>query len=228
MPTTPTTTIYSTAPEYPYDASSSSSYGSSAFSTVSDLATPASADAFLDSRSSPDRTPTRAPVAPAAVPPPTSNREPTVLSLSDEALSEALTFHKEVGYGNWGSVWLCTRKTSRPTSAPVPPRKVAVKLVHRSTRSTTTTARIQALWNEVKVLNSLPISGSGGAGGAGSWEEGAPAKNAHPSIIAFEAFVLSPSYALVTMAYCERPMPVGITEVSRLPTLLSALWSQAV
>lgn len=35
----------------------------------------------------------------------------------------------------------------------------------------------------------------------------------HPSIIDFESFIITPSYALVTMPYCERLMPVGIDEV---------------
>lgn len=36
----------------------------------------------------------------------------------------------------------------------------------------------------------------------------------HPSIITFESFIISPSYALVVMPYLERLMPVNITEVS--------------
>lgn len=33
-----------------------------------------------------------------------------VFSISDQELSDAFAFVKEVGFGNWGSVWLCKRK----------------------------------------------------------------------------------------------------------------------
>lgn len=72
--------------------------------------------------------------------------------------------------------------------------KVAIKLVHRS-KTPTTAARVRSLWNEMRTLKTLPSS--------------------HPSIIIFESFIISPSYALVVMPYLERLMPVNISEVSR-------------
>lgn len=82
-----------------------------------------------------------------------------VFSLSDHHLAERLHFVKEVcvsypllcmypqglhmkiGFGNWGSVWLC-----RPKSSSGRPRdvEVAVKLVHRS-KTPTTAARVRSL-----------------------------------------------------------------------------------
>lgn len=47
-------------------------------------------------------------------------------------------------------------------------------------------------WNEMKVVRSVPT---------------------HPNIIGFESFIITPSYALVSMPYCPSLMPVGIPEV---------------
>lgn len=47
-------------------------------------------------------------------------------------------------------------------------------------------------WNEMKVVRSIPT---------------------HPNIIGFESFIITPSYALVSMPYCPTLMPVGIPEV---------------
>ncbi|KAL7418214.1 kinase-like domain-containing protein [Mrakia frigida] len=113
-----------------------------------------------------------------------------IFSLTDEELSDAYTFVKEVGFGNWGIVWLCKRKLNNPG------QKVAIKLVHRS-KTPTTAARVRSLWNEMKTIRTLPRS--------------------HPSIITFESFIISPSYALVVMPYLERLMPVNITEEEARP-----------
>ena len=92
-----------------------------------------------------------------------------IFSLSDQVLSDRLQFVTEVrmrwfdlgddetmtvfvqiGFGNWGSVWLC-----RPKGNPMSPSadrltklqdvKVAVKVVHR-TKTTTTAARVRSLF----------------------------------------------------------------------------------
>ena len=68
----------------------------------------------------------------------------------DTGLSDKLQFVEEIGYGNWGSVWLC-----RPKEDPDSPNadglvklqetKIAVKLVHRS-KTSTTAARVRSLY----------------------------------------------------------------------------------
>jgi hypothetical protein len=97
--------------------------------------------------------------------------------------------------GNWGSVWVCKprradfhplhRLTQQDMPAYCPARivagqhhhsRIAVKLVHRA-KTPTTAARVRALWSEMKVIRTL---------------RGDP----HPSIVAFDSFIITPSYAL--------------------------------
>jgi len=92
---------------------------------------------------------------------PKSDASDDIFSLSDRVLAEKLLFVKEVrfpipnwlcppphtrahmsiqiGFGNWGSVWLC-----RPRASIRSDTKLAVKLVHRS-KTTTTAARVRSL-----------------------------------------------------------------------------------
>ncbi|KAH7914263.1 kinase-like protein [Hygrophoropsis aurantiaca] len=112
-----------------------------------------------------------------------------VFSLSDQLLAERLTFVKEIGFGNWGSVWLCKPKSSSERNSDV---QVAVKLVHRS-KTSTTAARVRSLWNEMKIVRSFK-------------------QDPHPSIIPFHSFIITPSYALITMAYLPTLVPVEVSE----------------
>jgi hypothetical protein len=99
----------------------------------------------------------------------------------------------QIGFGNWGSVWLCQPRVSIRSNT-----KLAVKLVHRS-KTTTTAARVRSLlvihsfvplrvskslfllsWNEMKVIRTFK-------------------NNPHPSIVPFHSFIITPSYALITM-----------------------------
>ena len=137
-----------------------------------------------------------------------------IFSLSDRVLAEKLQFVKEVhsvslgtepplttlthitsqiGFGNWGSVWLCQPRVSDSADD----TKLAVKLVHRS-KTTTTAARVRSLfvafcasllrvtngpprrWNEMKVVRTFK-------------------NDPHPSIVPFHSFIITPSYALITM-----------------------------
>lgn len=147
-----------------------------------------------------------------------SSQAKDIFSLSDQVLAERLQFIEEVcrvrsptarvltifclqiGFGNWGSVWLC-RPKSDPASNSSPTKykhvKIAVKLVHRS-KTQTTAARVRSLyvcsqntfsystakiwhsWNEMKVVRSLK-------------------NEQHPSIVPFYSFIITPSYALITM-----------------------------
>ncbi|KAF9220880.1 hypothetical protein BS17DRAFT_786121 [Gyrodon lividus] len=112
-----------------------------------------------------------------------------VFSLSDHLLAERLQFVKEIGFGNWGSVWLCRPKSS---SGKIKDLEVAVKLVHRS-KTSTTAARVRSLWNEMKVVRSFK-------------------HDPHPSIVPFHSFIITPSYALITMAYLPTLVPVEVSE----------------
>lgn len=71
-----------------------------------------------------------------------------ILSLSDEVLASKYSFGQEVGFGNWGSVWRCTRKGQDPSSDRMG-GTVSIKLVHRS-KNPTSSARVRSLWQEYK------------------------------------------------------------------------------
>ncbi|KZT67233.1 hypothetical protein DAEQUDRAFT_729268 [Daedalea quercina L-15889] len=143
------------------------------------------------------------------LPPPPPPQEATdIFSISDQVLAERLQFIEEIGFGNWGSVWLC-----RPKPDPASPSadnshasrdtRIAVKLVHRS-KTSTTAARVRSLWNEMKVVRSLK-------------------HEPHPSIIPFYSFIITPSYALITMAHHPRLVPVEVPEKHSKPWFRSLL-----
>ncbi|KAF8262824.1 hypothetical protein EI94DRAFT_655407 [Lactarius quietus] len=111
-----------------------------------------------------------------------------IFSLSDRVLAEKLQFVKEIGFGNWGSVWLCRPRISDGADD----TKLAVKLVHRS-KTTTTAARVRSLWNEMKVVRTFK-------------------NDPHPSIVPFHSFIITPSYALITMEYLPELVPVEVPE----------------
>ena len=48
-------------------------------------------------------------------------------------------------------------------------------------------------WNEMKIVRTLK-------------------KDAHPSIVPFHSFIITPSYALITMAYLPQLVPVEVPE----------------
>ncbi|KAI0260657.1 hypothetical protein BC834DRAFT_973256 [Gloeopeniophorella convolvens] len=121
-------------------------------------------------------------------PEPTSSDSTDIFSLSDRVLAEKLQFVQEIGFGNWGSVWLCKPKVSDG----VDDTKLAVKLVHRS-KTTTTAARVRSLWNEMKVVRTFK-------------------NDPHPSIVPFHSFIITPSYALITMDYLPTLVPVEVPE----------------
>ncbi|KAI0087036.1 hypothetical protein BDY19DRAFT_1092650 [Irpex rosettiformis] len=131
-----------------------------------------------------------------------------IFSISDQVLADRLQFIEEIGFGNWGSVWACRPKadpSSPSTDSPHAPKntKIAVKLVHRS-KTPTTAARVRSLWNEMKVVRSLK-------------------HEPHPSIIPFYSFIITPSYALITMAFHPRLVPVEVAEHHAKPWFRSLL-----
>ncbi|KAG8907113.1 hypothetical protein FRB99_005368 [Tulasnella sp. 403] len=104
---------------------------------------------------------------------PDSNSPSDIFSITDDELKDRLHFIREIGYGNWGSVWSCYTKDT-PTR-----QKVAVKLVHRS-KTPTTTARVRSLWNEMKIHRAFK-------------------HDTHPSIVSFYSFIITPSFALISI-----------------------------
>ncbi|KAJ2923563.1 hypothetical protein H1R20_g13531, partial [Candolleomyces eurysporus] len=119
-----------------------------------------------------------------------------VYSISDQVISQELDFIEEIGNGNWGSVWLVRPKRSRPFSEHVAlrdaGRKFAVKLVHRK-KTAANASRIKSLWNEMKIVRAFK-------------------DDPHPSIISFYSFVMTPSYAMITMTYLPTLIPVEVEE----------------
>ncbi|CAE6409519.1 unnamed protein product [Rhizoctonia solani] len=136
-----------------------------------------------------------------------------IFSLSDQQLSDKMKFVKEVGFGNWGSVWLCEPRLAEERAALG--SQIAVKLVHRS-KTPTTTARVRSLWNEMKIVRALRREAST----PGSSQEHVGA--GHPNVIQFHSFVITPSYALITMQYLPIPVPVEVPEFRAKP------WFQAL
>ncbi|KAL1719049.1 kinase-like domain-containing protein, partial [Schizophyllum commune] len=126
-----------------------------------------------------------------------------VFHTTDKVLADKLQFIEEIGFGNWGSVWLCKpRHNPRAPGADELSRlqssRMAVKLVHRKKdenekRTAETAARVKSLWNEMKIVRSLK-------------------PDLHPSIVPFYSFVVTPSYALITMCYLPTLVPVEVAE----------------
>ncbi|KAF9568731.1 kinase-like protein [Agrocybe pediades] len=116
-----------------------------------------------------------------------------VFSLSDEVLAEQIDFCYEIGYGNWGSVWLCRTKSYATDGAiKYGKRPLAAKLVFRE-RTGTAAARVRSLWNEMKIVRTFK-------------------SEPHPSIIQFHSFIITPSFAIISMTYLQDLIPVEVPE----------------
>ncbi|CAE6498339.1 unnamed protein product [Rhizoctonia solani] len=131
-----------------------------------------------------------------------------IFSLSDQQLSDKLKFVKEVGFGNWGSVWLCEHRFAEEQATLG--TQLAVKLVHRS-KTPTTAARVRSLWNEMKIVRALRREAT--ASGSSQDLVGV----GHPNVIQFHSFIITPSYALITMQYLPLPVPVEVPEFRAKP-----------
>ncbi|KAF8682207.1 kinase-like protein [Rhizoctonia solani] len=135
-----------------------------------------------------------------------------IFSLSDQQLSDKMKFVKEVGFGNWGSVWLCEPRLAEERA--VYGSQIAVKLVHRS-KTPTTAARVRSLWNEMKIVRALRREASA----SGSSQDAVGV--GHPNVIQFYSFIITPSYALITMQYLPIPVPVEVPEFRAKPWFLA-------
>ncbi|KAF9077512.1 kinase-like domain-containing protein [Rhodocollybia butyracea] len=130
-----------------------------------------------------------------------NENSPDVFSFQDdEELTHRLHFIKETGCGNWGSVWEVEPKASEIIPSPDPfdrtlngRGRIAVKLVFRDKESRTSAARVKSLWNEMKIVRKFK-------------------SDPHPSIIPFYSFLLTPSYAIITMAFHPDLVTVQVSE----------------
>ncbi|KAG0145480.1 hypothetical protein CROQUDRAFT_705514 [Cronartium quercuum f. sp. fusiforme G11] len=120
-----------------------------------------------------------------------SNNLPNdIFSITDDQLASQYTFEHEIGYGNWGSIW---RISTNPSSTSTRPKTLAIKLVHRDKSSNTTTARVKSLWGEFKTLRRFK-------------------SNPSPNVLRISSFIITPSYALLTMSYHPNLLPVKLGE----------------
>ncbi|WOO83361.1 Serine/threonine-protein kinase BRSK1 [Vanrija pseudolonga] len=129
-----------------------------------------------------------------------------IVALSDDQVRGRFSFDTEVGNGNWGQVYMTSLKPYDESDLePTDPvfrlgttsaggigkfgvGVVAVKVVHKD-RDAVTMQRIRSLWLEMKITRSLR-------------------HEPHPSIIRFEAFVVSRSWAFLVMPYHSHIIPV--------------------
>ncbi|KAL5523403.1 hypothetical protein ACEPAF_1670 [Sanghuangporus sanghuang] len=138
-----------------------------------------------------------------------SEHDTNVYSISDANLAQRYQFIREIGAGNWGCVWLCSPKTDEHRAqvhGDERPRRVAVKLVFRE-KKPNTAQRVRSLWNEMKIVRALK-------------------QEPHPSIIPFHSFIITPSFAIITMEYLPYLIPVEVPEIKArewFHSLLSAV-----
>ncbi|KAA1113001.1 hypothetical protein PGT21_018183 [Puccinia graminis f. sp. tritici] len=116
-----------------------------------------------------------------------------IFTITDEALAAQYTFESEIGYGNWGSIWRIS--PNNPSNRLHSSSKLAIKLVYRDKSSGTTATKIKSLWSEFKILRLF---------------KRAP----HPNILRVSSFIITPSYALLTMAFHPAILSVRLGERS--------------
>ncbi|KAH9812598.1 kinase-like domain-containing protein [Melampsora americana] len=116
-----------------------------------------------------------------------------IFSITDEELAAQYTFENEIGYGNWGSIWRISTNPSTKTNPPRQKKTLAIKLVHRDKSSNTTNARVKSLWGEFKTLRRFK-------------------SNPSPNVLRISSFIITPSYALLTMAFHPALLPVRLSE----------------
>ncbi|KAI8459430.1 kinase-like domain-containing protein [Phakopsora pachyrhizi] len=128
-----------------------------------------------------------------------------IFTITDDVLASQYNFEEEIGYGNWGSIWRVTdlhrrtgssrSKGDRSENNLPQSNTLAVKLVYRDKSSGTTAAKIKSLWSEFKILRQFK-------------------NNPHKNVLKTSSFIITPSYALLTMCYCPGALPVKLGESS--------------
>ncbi|KAE8208503.1 hypothetical protein CF327_g7083 [Tilletia walkeri] len=142
-----------------------------------------------------------------------------VYSLSDEQLADRLHFEREIGHGNWGSIWTVQPRHPDSITPHLPSTTLAAKLCHRQ-RTAPSNARVRSLWNEFKVLKAVgsapwpkdrnPRKASLSVGPAGRGRVMVQPPAGHPAIMRFYEFLITPSYAVIIMPYFRQPMNVAL------------------
>jgi len=141
------------------------------------------------------------------------NTSDDIFMMTDQMLGERFTFAHEIGFGNWGSVWVGKPRHYRASTLEkrIPGGrmgkmaaanggygaggKVAFKLIYREKTAVSmrlfftdtanrqvTAARVRALWAEMKIIRGLR-------------------SEPHPSIITFEAFIITDSFAMYVFLF---------------------------
>ncbi|BEI85622.1 hypothetical protein CcaverHIS002_0510230 [Cutaneotrichosporon cavernicola] len=121
-----------------------------------------------------------------------------IYSMNDKELIALFRFGERIGYGNWGQVFEAVPSDtdsgigadSAIRSGLASGGRVAIKMVERATNPAAAHC-IRALWGEMKIIRGLR-------------------HEQHPSIIHFEAFLITPSYAAVVMPLHRSPMPLPL------------------
>ncbi|EIW80879.1 kinase-like protein, partial [Coniophora puteana RWD-64-598 SS2] len=114
---------------------------------------------------------------------------PDVHRVTDDRVAHYLQFIQEIGFGNWGSVWLAHPRHAHHQAVGMP---VAVKLVIRD-QTPENAARLRSLWREMKIVSAFK-------------------DDPHPSIVPFHSFIMTPLRAMITMPYLPRLVPVEVPE----------------
>lgn len=132
-------------------------------------------------------------VSPQDQPQENSHLPHDIFTITDEALAAQYSFESEIGNGNWGSIWRISPKN--PSNRLHSSSKLAIKLVYRDKSSGTTATKIKSLWSEFKILRMF---------------KGSP----HPNVLRVSSFIITPSYALLTMAIHPTMLNVKLGERS--------------
>ncbi|OAV99945.1 CAMK/CAMKL protein kinase [Puccinia triticina 1-1 BBBD Race 1] len=122
---------------------------------------------------------------------PQANLPHDIFTITDEALAAQYTFESEIGYGNWGSIWRIA--PNNPSNRLHSSSKLAIKLVYRDKSSGTTATKIKSLWSEFKILRLFK-------------------RCPHPNVLRVSSFIITPSYALMTMAFHPAILNVRLGE----------------
>lgn len=116
-----------------------------------------------------------------------------IFTITDEALAAQYSFETEIGYGNWGSIWRIS--PNNPSNRIHSSSKLAIKVVYRDKSSGTTATKIKSLWSEFKILRMFK-------------------RSPHPNVLRVSSFIITPSYALLTMAFHPAVLNVRLGERS--------------
>ena len=159
----------------------------------------------------------------------TTKKSSNIFTMTDDELKDHLEFRREVGFGNWGSVW-CVRPlwnfgekaTYLWRLAGFSSRRQVMLRCDASTRSRQARAQVQDAYHRCSSQVSVRAINFTGGNATDElivrrWNEMKIHRHfkndTHPSIVRFHSFVITPSYALITM-YVAPPSPRPLTDAT--------------